>query len=87
MLKSLFGRVLLTVNKEEKTFGGIVLPSAAQEKSQIGTVVAVSENPETPHFVKEGDTVFFDKYAGVEVSYEGNDYLLIEEKNILAVIA
>ena len=78
MLKPLGDRVILEVQKEEEqTVGGIVLASNAKEKPQTGKVLAVGtgrvlDNGEkVVPSVKEGDTVVFDKYAGTEVSYEG----------------
>ena len=80
MLKPLGDRVILEVQKEEEqTVGGIVLASNAKEKPQTGKVLAVPS-------VKEGDTVVFDKYAGTEVSYEGEKYLVVRENDIVAVV-
>ncbi|CEP67051.1 Chaperonin Cpn10 [Moorella glycerini] len=92
MLKPLADRVVLKVlTGEEKTQGGIVLPDTAKEKPQEGEVVAVGpgkilENgtrvaPE----VKVGDIVVFAKYSGTEVKYEGQEYLIIRDSDILAI--
>lgn len=92
MLKPLADRVVLKVlTGEEKTQGGIVLPDTAKEKPQEGEVVAVGpgkllENgtrvaPE----VKVGDIVIFAKYSGTEVKYEGQEYLIIRDSDILAI--
>ncbi|GAB5052702.1 co-chaperone GroES [Pediococcus ethanolidurans] len=93
MLKPLGDRVILEAQKEEEqTVGGIVLASNAKEKSQSGKVVAVGEGrvldngKKVAPSVKAGDTVIFDKYAGTEVSYEGKKYLVLHEKDIVAVI-
>lgn len=93
MLKPLGDRVILEAQKEEEqTVGGIVLASNAKEKSQSGKVVAVGEGrvldngEKVAPSVKAGDTVIFDKYAGTEVSYEGKKYLVLHEKDIVAVI-
>ena len=92
MLKPLGDRVILEVQKEEEqTVGGIVLASNAKEKPQTGKVLAVGtgrvlDNGEkVVPSVKEGDTVVFDKYAGTEVSYEG-EYLVVRENDIVAVV-
>lgn len=93
MLKPLGDRVILEVQKEEEqTVGGIVLASNAKEKPQTGKVLAVGtgrvlDNGEkiVPS-VKEGDTVVFDKYAGTEVIYEGEKYLVVHENDIVAVV-
>ena len=93
MLKPLGDRVILEVQKEEEqTVGGIVLASNAKEKPQTGQVLAVGtgrvlDNGEkVVPSVKEGDTVVFDKYAGTEVSYEGEQYLVVRENDIVAVV-
>lgn len=77
---------------EERTKGGIVLPDTAKEKPREGTVVAVGEGKmldtgkRSPMSVKEKDRVLFSSYAGTEVRLEGDDYLLLSEGDILAVI-
>ena len=93
VLKPLGDRVILEVQKEEEqTVGGIVLASNAKEKPQTGKVLAVGtgrvlDNGEkVVPSVKEGDTVVFDKYAGTEVSYEGEKYLVVRENDIVAVV-
>ncbi|EOH98917.1 chaperonin [Enterococcus moraviensis ATCC BAA-383] len=93
MLKPLSDRVVIEVAKEEeKTVGGIVLASAAQEKPQTGNVIAVGEGrvldngTKVPADVKVGDTVMFEKYSGTEVKYEGNDYLIVSGKDIIAIV-
>ncbi|GEK29487.1 co-chaperone GroES [Furfurilactobacillus siliginis] len=93
MLKPLGDRVILQASEEEEqTVGGIVLASNAQEKPTTGKVISVGtgrvlDNGSTvAPSVKEGDTVMFDKYAGTQVSYEGNDYLVLHEKDIVAVV-
>ncbi len=78
-------RVLLKAEKsEEKTAGGIFIPQAAQEKTQIATVVAVGDSEEIK--VKVGDKVLHDKYAGTEIKDGGDDYLIVNAQDILAVI-
>nr|WP_236671746.1 co-chaperone GroES [Enterococcus sp. BWB1-3] len=93
VLKPLGDRVILEVaEEEEKTVGGIVLASAAKEKPQTGTVIAVGEGrildngTKVPAEVKEGDTVMFEKYSGTEVKYEGKEYLIVSGKDIIAVV-
>lgn len=93
MLKPLGDRIVIElVEQEEKTASGIVLPDSAKEKPQEGKVVAVgtgrvTENGErvAPE-VKDGDSVIFSKYAGTEVKYEGKEYLILRESDVLAVI-
>ncbi|MBM7708993.1 co-chaperone GroES [Enterococcus lemanii] len=93
MLRPLGDRVLIEVTQEEeKTIGGLVLASAAKEKPQTGTVVAVGEgrlldNGEVaPVPVKVGETVLFEKYAGSEVKYEGKEYMIFAVKDIIAIV-
>lgn len=93
MLKPLGDRVVIElVETEEKTASGIVLPDTAKEKPQEGKVVAVGtgrvlENGERISLeVAEGDRIIFSKYSGTEVKYEGNEYLILRESDILAVI-
>jgi len=72
---------------EEKTAGGIIIPDTAKEKPQRGTVVAAGPGKkDEPMTVKSGDSILYGKYAGTEVSFEGEDYLIMRESDILAVI-
>ena len=93
-IKPLEDRVLVTVDEqEETTASGLVIPDTAKEKPQQGTVVAVgpgkrSEQTGEVHApdVKEGDTVLFSKYGGTEVKLEGQEYLILSSRDILAII-
>ena len=72
---------------EEKTAGGIIIPDTAKEKPQRGKVVAVGTGKkDEPMTVKVGDTVLYGKYAGTELNVEGNDYLIMKESDIFAII-
>ena len=72
---------------EEKTAGGIIIPDTAKEKPQRGTVIAAGPGKkDEPMSVKTGDTILYGKYAGTEVSFEGQDYLIMRESDILAII-
>ncbi|HHW38720.1 MAG TPA: co-chaperone GroES [Bacillales bacterium] len=93
MLKPLGDRVVIElVEAEEKTASGIVLPDTAKEKPQEGRIVAVGtgrvlDNGEKVALeVKEGDRIIFSKYAGTEVKYEGKEYLIIRENDVLAIV-
>lgn len=92
MIKPLGDRVVIElVEQEEKTASGIVLPDSAQEKPQEGKVVSVGSgsivNGERVALeVKEGDRIVFSKFAGTELKYEGKEYLILRENDILAVI-
>ncbi|WP_217587768.1 co-chaperone GroES [Lentibacillus saliphilus] len=94
MIKPLGDRVVIElVEQEEKTASGIVLPDSAKEKPQEGHVVAVGSGRVTDNGekialeVKEGDQIIFSKFAGTEVKYDGKEYLILRESDILAVIA
>ena len=72
---------------EEKTAGGIIIPDTAKEKPQRGKVVAVGPGKDDNKMtVKKGDTVLYGKYAGQELSYEGKDYLIMREDDILVIL-
>ena len=72
---------------EEKTKGGIIIPDTAKEKPQRGEVVAVGPGKEDIKMtVKKGDTVLFGKYAGQEMNFDGTDYLIMREDDILVVL-
>ncbi|MFD2638028.1 co-chaperone GroES [Piscibacillus salipiscarius] len=93
MLKPLGDRVIVEVlEQEEKTSSGIVLPDSAKEKPQEGKVVAVgsgrvTDNGEKVELeVKSGDHVIYSKFAGTEVKQNGNEYLVLRESDILAVV-
>ncbi len=84
--------VVKVIEQEEKTKGGIDLPDTAKEKPQQGKVIAVGtgrildNGQKVPLEIKEGDRVIFAKYAGTEVKIEGEEYLILSERDILAVI-
>ena len=93
MLKPLGDRIIIeVVEAEEKTAFGIVLPDSAKEKPQQGKVVAVGSGIVTnsgtvvPLSVKAGDQVIYAQYAGTEVKYEGKDYLILRESDVLAIV-
>jgi chaperonin GroES len=93
LLKPLGDRIVIElVESEEKTASGIVLPDSAKEKPQEGKVVAVGtgrvlDNGERVALeVSVGDRIIFSKYAGTEVKYQGTEYLIVRENDILAVV-
>ena len=93
-IQPLADRVIIKVlEAEEKTKGGIVLPDAAKEKPKQGRVLSVGDGQLLPngtrakHSVSEGDRVLFSSYAGTEVKIDGEEYLIMSEDDILAVIA
>ncbi len=83
--------IVQVVEEQEETIGGIVLANNAKEKPQSGQVVAVGAGARTPEgkllplTVKVGDVVVYDKYAGSEVKYEGEKYLVLHEKDLMAI--
>ncbi|MFO7979053.1 MAG: co-chaperone GroES [Bacteroidales bacterium] len=87
-IKPLADRVVIEpAQAEEKTAGGIIIPDTAKEKPQKGTVVAVGEGKkDEPLTVKVGDTVLYGKYAGTELNIAGNDYLIMRESDIFAIV-
>ncbi|MGQ9753366.1 MAG: co-chaperone GroES [Thermaceae bacterium] len=93
MLKPLGDRVVVKrIEEEPKTKGGIVLPDTAKEKPQKGKVIAVGtgrvlENGQkVPLEVKEGDIVVFAKYGGTEIEIDGEEYVILSERDLLAVV-
>jgi len=72
---------------EEKTAGGIIIPDTAKEKPQRGIVLAVGPGKkDEPLTVKAGDVVLYGKYAGTEISIDGNDFLIMRESDIVAIV-
>ena len=93
MLRPLGDRIIIElVEVEEKTAFGIVLPDSAKEKPQTGKVVAVGTGRVLDNGtrieldVKVGDEIIFPKFSGTEVKYDGQEYLIIRESDVLAVI-
>ena len=92
--RPLHDRVLVeSLDSEEKTSGGIIIPDTAKEKPQEGKVIAVGpgskseEGKITPMDVKIGDHVLFGKWSGTEVKVDGKDYSIMKESDIMGVIA
>jgi len=91
-LKPLDDRVVVQpLEAEEKTSGGILLPDTAKQKPQQGKVIAVGlgkrEKAErVPLDVKEGDTILFGKYSGQDIKLDGQEYLIMREDEVLAVL-
>lgn len=92
-IKPLGEKVLIKrLEPEEKTPGGIVLPDTAKEKPKEGKVIALGDGKQldsgerAPFQVGEGDKVLFGSFAGTEVTVDGEEYLLMPESDILAII-
>ncbi|MDF2546657.1 MAG: co-chaperone GroES [Anaerosolibacter sp.] len=91
-IKPLGDRVVIKkLEAEEKTKSGIVLPSQAKEQPQMAEVVAVGpggvvEGKEIKMEVKVGDRVIFSKYAGTEIKYDGIEYTILRQNDVLAIV-
>ena len=92
-VKPLGDRVFVKVSaSEEKTAGGLYLPDTAKEKPQVGEVVAVGDGKRSedgsrqPMEVKIGDKVLYSKYAGTDIKLGTEEYVLLSEKDILAIV-
>lgn len=92
MIKPLQDRVVIKmIENEETTKSGILLSSGAKEKPQIAEVIEVgpggeAEGKAIKMYVKKGDRVIVSKYAGTEVKYEGEDYIIVKQDDILAIV-
>lgn len=92
MIKPLSNRVLIKMEEgEETTKSGIILANAAKEKPQIAKVIEVGPGEKVDGkleemYVKKGDKVIVSKYSGTEVKYEGEEYLIIKQDDILAIV-
>ena len=87
-IKPLGSRVLIKkLEAEEKSQGGIILTSSAKEKPQVAEVVAVGPGTkDEPMELKAGDKVIFAKYAGTDIKYDGEEYTLMDQSDILATV-
>ena len=92
-VKPLHNRLIVQrLEEQEKTKGGIIIPDTAKEKPVEGKVIAVGagrikkDGTKLPLEVKKGDRVLYAKYAGTEVKIDGEDYLMMTEDDILAII-
>ncbi len=92
-IRPLQDRVLVRrTEEEEKTTGGIIIPDTAKEKPQEGIVIATGkgrvreDGKITPLDVAEGDRVLFSKYGGTEVTLDGEEYTILREEDILAIV-
>jgi len=92
-VKPLEDRIILKpLEAETKTAGGIIIPDAAKEKPQKGEIVAVGPGKTSDQgkkievYLRKGDKVLYGKYSGTEISIDGQDYLILRESDVLAVI-
>ena len=91
--RPLHDRVLVRpLEQDERTSGGIIIPDTAKEKPQQGKVIAVGkgkvkeDNSRQPLDVKDGDTILFGKYSGQDIKVDGEEYLIMREEEVLAVL-
>ena len=92
-IRPLGGKILVErVEAESMTKGGIVLPDSAQEKPRRGTILAIGDGrmlddgTRAEFQVGVGDTVLFTSYGGTEIKFDGQEYLLMEESDVLAIL-
>lgn len=92
-LRPLHDRILVQrIEEEEQKVGGIIIPDSAKEKPQQGKVIAVGagkadkDGKRIPLDVQNGDTILFGKYSGQEIKVDGNEYLIMREDEVLAVV-
>ncbi len=84
--------IVIGIEKDQKTSGGIIIPDTAKEKPQEGKVVAVGpgkadeKGKRIPMAVKKGQKVLFGKYAGTEISIDGKEHLIMREDDIIGII-
>ena len=93
-IKPLEDRIVVqTLEAEQTTASGLVIPDTAKEKPQEGKVLAVGpgrvddSGKRIPVDVAEGDVVIFSKYGGTEIKYQGEEYLILSARDVLAVVA
>ena len=92
-IKPLEDKILVQIHEAETTTAsGLVIPDSAKEKPQEATVIAVGagrfdeKGERVPMDVKEGDVVIFSKYGGTEIKYQGEEYLILAQRDILAIV-
>ena len=92
-VRPLHDRIIVQrIDEGEQKVGGIIIPDTAKEKPQQGKVIAVGlgkvkeDNTRQPLDVKEGDTILFGKYSGQDIKLDGQEYLIMREDEVLAVL-
>ena len=92
MIKPVADRILIKMKEgEETTKSGIILSASAKEKPQIAEVIEVGpggnvEGNNVEMYIKKGDKVIVSKYSGTEVKYEGEEYLIVKQNDVLAIV-
>ena len=89
----LYDRILVKrLESEQETASGIIIPDTAQEKTQLGEVIAAGagridrDGSQKPLVVKKGNTVLFGKYSGTEVKFSGEELLILNEDEVLGIV-
>ncbi len=86
-IQPLADRVLISPAPAEEKIGGIIIPDTAKEKPLHGVVVAVGEGKKDEEMIlKQGDNVLYGKYAGQELEYEGEKYLIMRQSDVIAIV-
>ena len=93
-VRPLHDRIIVQrIEEGEQKVGGIIIPDSAKEKPQQGKVIAVGQGKvkddgkRQPLDVQDGDTILFGKYSGQEIKIDGEDYLIMREEEVLAILA
>lgn len=93
MVKPVADRILIKmIENEETTKSGIILSNGAKEKPQIAEVIEVGpginniEGKKVEMFIKKGDKIIVNKYSGTEIKYEGEEYLIVKQDDVLAIV-
>lgn len=92
MIKPVADRILIKMKEgEETTKSGIILSASAKEKPQIAEVIEVGpggniDGNQIEMYIKKGDNVIVSKYSGTEVKYEGEEYLIVKQSDVLAIV-
>ena len=93
-VRPLHDRIIVQrIEEGEQKIGGIIIPHSAKEKPQQGKVIAVGQGKvkddgkRQPLDVQDGDTILFGKYSGQEIKIDGEDYLIMREEEVLAILA
>ena len=91
-IKPMGDRVVIEAVEQQQSVGGVILPDTAKEKPQEGVIIAVGPGRKTDKGevikidLKTGDRVIYSKYSGSEIKLEGKEYLIISEKDVLAIV-
>lgn len=87
-IKPLADRVLITPAQAEEKIGGIIIPDTAKEKPLQGTVAAVGNGTKDEEMIlKVGDNVLYGKYAGQEIEYKGEKFIVMRQSDVIAILA